>query len=90
MMKMMNYMALSKPIVAFDLPEHRVTAQESALYVRPNDEIELAKALAQLMDDPKRRQVMGAFGRRRVEQELAWRYSVPNLLRGYRTLGAAS
>jgi glycosyltransferase involved in cell wall biosynthesis len=86
MMKIMNYMALAKPIVAFDLPEHRFTAQESALYVRPNDEIEFAKALAQLMDDPKRRQCMGAFGRRRVEQELAWCYSVPNLLAAYQAL----
>jgi glycosyltransferase involved in cell wall biosynthesis len=86
MTKMMEYMALEKSIVAFDLPEHRYTAQAAALYVRPNDEIELARALAELMDDPARRQAMGLFGRRRVETELAWCYSVPHLLAAYRTV----
>src|SRR5262249_44705930 len=86
MIKIMEYMALAKPIVAFDLPEHRFTAQAAALYVRPNDELEFARALAQLMDDPVRRQTMGSFGRRRVETELAWCHSVPHLLAAYRTV----
>lgn len=86
MIKMTEYMALEKPIVAFDLPEHRFTAGDAALYVRPNDELAFARALAQLMDDPARRQVMGSLGRRRIETELAWRYSVPHLLEAYRTL----
>jgi glycosyltransferase involved in cell wall biosynthesis len=86
MLKMMDYMTMAKPIVAFDMPEHRFTAREAALYVRPNDELEFARALAQLMDDPVRRQVMGAFGRRRVESELAWQYSVPKLLEVYDAL----
>jgi glycosyltransferase involved in cell wall biosynthesis len=86
MNKVMDYMALAKPVVAFDLPEHRVTAQAAALYVRPNDELAFARALAQLMDDPNRRQAMGAYGRRRVEEELAWRYSIPPLLAAYRSL----
>jgi glycosyltransferase involved in cell wall biosynthesis/peptidoglycan/xylan/chitin deacetylase (PgdA/CDA1 family) len=86
MIKMSEYMALGKPIVAFDLPEHRFTAQEAALYARPNDEAAFARALAELMDDPERRRVMGVFGRRRVETALAWPYSVPTLLEAYRTL----
>jgi len=86
MTKMMEYMALEKPIVAFDLPEHRYTAQAAALYVQPNDELEFARALAELMDDPPRRRAMGLSGRRRVETELAWCYSVPPLLDAYRTL----
>jgi glycosyltransferase involved in cell wall biosynthesis len=86
MIKMMEYMALAKPIVAFDLPEHRYTAQEAALYARPNDEREFARALAELMNDPARRQAMGSFGRRRVETELAWCYSVPNLIAAYQRI----
>ena len=88
MIKMMEYMALGKPIVAFDLPEHRVTARRAALYVRPNDELEFARALVRLMDDPICRRKMGAFGRRRIETELAWHYCVPHLLSAYRTLVA--
>ncbi len=83
MIKMTEYMALGKPIVAFDLTEHRYTAQEAALYVPPNDELAFARALATLMDDPQRREEMGAAGRRRIETELAWKYSVQHLLRAY-------
>ena len=89
MTKMMVYMALAKPIVAFDLPEHRFTAQQAAVYVKPNDELEFARALAALMDDAERRQAMGSFGRQRVESALAWSYSVPALLEAYRTVTAA-
>lgn len=93
MNKVMEYMALGKPVVAFDLPEHRFSAREAALYVRPNDELELARALAQLMDAPALREAMGALGRRRVEDALDWCHSVPNLLAAYRAVlaeGASS
>jgi glycosyltransferase involved in cell wall biosynthesis len=86
MIKMLEYMAQGKPIVAFDLPEHRFTSEGAAEYVRPNDELEFAHAIAQLIDDPVRRQAMGALGRRRVETELAWHYSARNLVQAYRRL----
>ncbi len=85
MIKMMDYMSAGKPVVAFDLPENRFTAGEAAEYVQPNDELEFARALSRLMDDPVRRAAMGSFGRRRVESELAWHHSVPRLLQAYRT-----
>jgi glycosyltransferase involved in cell wall biosynthesis len=72
--------------VAFDLPEHRVSAQGAALYVRPNDELAFARVLVQLMDDPSRRETMGRLGRQRVETDLDWSYSVPNLLLAYERL----
>lgn len=83
MIKMMEYMALGKPIVAFDLPEHRVTAQDAALYVKDNSELEFAHALARLMDDPEQRTRMGEFGRQRVEQCLTWERSAEALLEAY-------
>jgi len=83
MIKVMEYMALGKPIVAFDLPEHRVTADGAALYVTPNDELEFAQAVATLIDDPEQRSSMGEVGRRRVEEQLRWEYSVPHLLGAY-------
>jgi glycosyltransferase involved in cell wall biosynthesis len=86
MIKMLEYMALGKPIVAFDLTEHRVSARGAALYARPNDELDFARRIAELMDDPERRERMGALGRARVEQELAWDHSVPGLLRVYQEL----
>jgi glycosyltransferase involved in cell wall biosynthesis len=86
MFKIMDYMSLGKPIVAFDLAEHRVSAQRAAVYVPPNDERAFAKALDELMDDPERRAALSEFGRRRVKEELAWEFSVPRLLHVYRTV----
>jgi glycosyltransferase involved in cell wall biosynthesis len=83
MIKMMEYMAFEKPIVAFDLPEHRVTAQQAAVYITPNDELAFATEVARLMDDASRRKILGLSGRRRIETKLAWRYSVLNLLDAY-------
>ena len=67
MVKMMEYMALGKPIVAFDLPEHRVTAQDAAVYARPNDELDFAQHIATLMDDPARRD--NGTGRERTDRK---------------------
>jgi len=86
MIKMMEYMAFGKPIVAFDLPEHRVTAQDAAVYARPNDELDFARQIAALMDDPQRRQRMGKKGRERIETELAWSYQEKHLLEAYEAL----
>jgi glycosyltransferase involved in cell wall biosynthesis len=83
MVKIMEYMALGKPIVAFDLPEHRYSAQQAAVYVPANDELAFAHAIAQLMDDPRRREALGAFGNGRIKNELAWDFSVPRLLAVY-------
>jgi glycosyltransferase involved in cell wall biosynthesis len=84
--KIMEYMSLAKPIVAFDLPDHRFTAQQAAVYVTPNDERTFARALAELMDDPPRRVSLGMIGSRRIKTQLAWDYSVPHLLHAYRTV----
>jgi glycosyltransferase involved in cell wall biosynthesis len=88
MVKIMDYMTLAKPIVAFDLPETRRSAGDAALYVKPNDELEFAKALAHLMDHPEERRAMGALGRGRVERELSWSCSEKSLLRAYAALSS--
>lgn len=86
MNKVMEYMALGKPIVQFDLTESRFSAQEAALYATKNDEIDLATKIAGLLDDAELRRKMGAFARQRIENELEWRYEVPKLLAAYDAL----
>jgi glycosyltransferase involved in cell wall biosynthesis len=86
MNKIMEYMALGKPIVQFDLTEGRYSAQEASLYARKNDPADMAAKVLELLDDPARRAAMGAYGRRRVENELEWRYEVPKLRAAYRSL----
>jgi glycosyltransferase involved in cell wall biosynthesis len=88
MNKVMEYMALGKPMVQFDLAEGRFSAQDASLYARRNDPQDLALKIVQLLDDPGLRARMGAFGRRRVQEELEWRYEVPKLLAAYDALFA--
>jgi glycosyltransferase involved in cell wall biosynthesis len=84
MIKIMEYMALGKPIVQFDLKEGRFSAQEAALYADPHNYVsDFAAKLLWLLDNPRERERMGEFGRKRVERELAWEYSVEHLLAAY-------
>jgi len=86
MNKIMEYMALGKPIVQFDLTEGRFSAQQASLYARKNDALNLAEKILELLDDPSRRAEMGEFGRRRVANELEWRHEAPKLLAAYEAL----
>jgi glycosyltransferase involved in cell wall biosynthesis len=83
MNKVMEYMALGKPIVQFDLTEGRHSAQEASLYARRNDDADLADCIVALLDDPVRRARMGAFGHDRVRNQLEWRFEAPKLLAAY-------
>jgi glycosyltransferase involved in cell wall biosynthesis len=84
MIKIMEYMALSKPIVQFDLKEGKFSAQESSLYCSHENRVaDFAEKILWLLDHPEERRRMGEFGQRRVRTELAWEFSVPNLLAAY-------
>lgn len=86
MNKIMEYMALGKPIVQFDVREGKFSAQEASLYAAANDARDFAIKIIALLDDPEARSRMGAFGRARIEKELAWPYEAPKLLAAYDTL----
>jgi glycosyltransferase involved in cell wall biosynthesis len=84
MIKIMEYMALSKPIVQFDLSEGRFSAQDASVYSDNKDQVSsFAAKILWLLDNPAERERMGQFGRKRVESELAWQYSVQNLIASY-------
>jgi asparagine synthase (glutamine-hydrolysing) len=83
MNKTMEYMAFELPVVAFDLVETRVSALEAAVYAEPNRIEDYAEKIVSLLDDEVRRKQMGAFGRRRVEDVLAWRNQVPGYVDMY-------
>ncbi|HXM98394.1 MAG TPA: glycosyltransferase family 4 protein [Candidatus Dormibacteraeota bacterium] len=85
MIKIMEYMALGKPIVQFESKEGRFSAQNASLYSSNGNHVkDFADKILWLMDRPDEREKMGEFGKRRVEEELAWKYSVQNLLAAYR------
>jgi glycosyltransferase involved in cell wall biosynthesis len=85
MNKVMEYMALGIPVVAYDLNETRVSCGDAAVYAAPNNPSQLAEKILTLAGDPGARERMAGLGRQRVERQLAWEYSMPHLLAAYKT-----
>ncbi len=83
MNKVLEYMALGKPIVQFDLTEGRYSAQGASLYARPNDSVDMAEKIVSLLDDPARRAEMSRIGRDRIVNELSWDHTSRALLETY-------
>ncbi|KUF16749.1 glycosyltransferase family 4 protein [Streptomyces silvensis] len=83
MNKVLEYMAMGRPIVSFDLREARVSAGDAAVYAPANDEAEFARLITLLLDDPEQRARMGKIGQERVSGPLSWRNSQAALLAAY-------
>ena len=83
MNKVLEYMACAKPIVCFDLREHRHSAGEGALYATPNRVEELALKISQLLDDAPLRERLGQMNRRRFLDTLAWEHNAGALIAAY-------
>jgi glycosyltransferase involved in cell wall biosynthesis len=83
MNKIMEYMALGKPVVQFDLTEGRVSAADASLYAKANDAGDLADCILRLVDDEALRNRMGEIGQRRMRTSLSWEAQVPELLAAY-------
>lgn len=84
MNKILEYMAFSKPIVQFEVAEGRYSAAEASLYARPNDPVDMADKITELLADPARRARMGQLGRERVEDRFSWNHQVGALIAAYR------
>ncbi len=86
MNKILEYMALSKPIVQYDLVEGKRSAGEASLYAIPNDINDFAKKIIELLDDEDKRIKMGKIGRRRMEDKLEWKHQSKMLIKAYHNL----
>jgi glycosyltransferase involved in cell wall biosynthesis len=86
MLKTMEYMAMGIPIVAFDLAETRFSAQDAALYAKPNLIEDFANKIEELLAEEELRLSMAAIGQKRVEEILSWNHTKKNLLLAYETL----
>ncbi|TKK67409.1 glycosyltransferase family 4 protein [Ilyomonas limi] len=84
MNKIMEYMALKKPIIQFDLKEGRYSAQDASLYA---DHVEdFADKMNLLLDNALLRKKMGDYGYHRVINELSWEHESKKLLQFYSTI----
>jgi glycosyltransferase involved in cell wall biosynthesis len=90
MIKTLEYMAMGKPVVAFDLTETHFSEQDAALYATPNVVEDFASKIEVLLDDEELRLKLGAIGRKRIEEELSWDHTKQNLLLAYEMLFPSS
>ncbi len=86
MNKVLEYMACAKPVVCYDLREHRFSAGDGALYAEADVVEDLAAKIEQLLDDAPLRATMGAYNRERFLSRMAWEYNAGTLLEAYETL----
>lgn len=86
MNKILEYMVMRKPIVQFDVIEGRVSAGDASVYAKPNDPIDFADKILELLADPSRRAEAGEIGRARIENELSWAHQIPTLIAAYASL----
>jgi glycosyltransferase involved in cell wall biosynthesis len=83
MNKILQYMAFERPTVLYDLTEGRRSAEDSALFARPNDPADFAKQITKLLDAESLRLDLGKRGRRRIEESLNWEKEKEVLLAAY-------
>lgn len=88
MNKILEYMALAKPIVQFELTEGHYSAQKASLYAEQNNAEDMADKIIYLLENPDIRKEMGEYGRKRVVNELSWEHTSKALLEGYEKLFA--
>jgi glycosyltransferase involved in cell wall biosynthesis len=86
--KILNYMAVGLPTVAFDTPVSREYLADLGFYARRGDAEALAAALAAALDDPPRARQVGTSLRERVLQHYSWDQAAETILAAYRVAGA--
>jgi len=86
MNKILEYMALSKPIVQYDLLEGKRSAGNASLYAKPNDIPDFARKIIELIEDENKRKEMGAIGRKRMEDKFEWKHQSRKLINAYHNL----
>jgi glycosyltransferase involved in cell wall biosynthesis len=83
MNKILQYMAFERPTVLYDLTEGRRSAEDSALYARPNDPVDFAAQITKLLDSESLRLELGRRGRQRIEESLNWEMEKKVLIAAY-------
>ena len=86
MNKIMEYMALGKPMVQYDVTEGRYSAHGASLYAEINNENDFAKKLLELLNNEQLRREMGLIGKKRMDEVFDWRYEKPKLIAAYESV----
>ena len=84
--KLLNYMAMAFPTVAFDTPVSREYLGEHGVYAAYGDAAELARCLEALLDDPQCRVELGAALRKRAQEHYSWETAGRRILEVYASM----
>jgi glycosyltransferase involved in cell wall biosynthesis len=88
MNKILEYMALERAIVQYDLVEGRRSAGDASVYAEPNNIADFANKIEFLLSNPDARSRMGRVGLERMVESLEWKHQGVRLLKAYEdTLG---
>ena len=85
MNKIVEYMALGRPIVQFACVEGEKTALEASVNVRGSDPDSLAQELSDLLLNETQRHHMSSYGLKRFKEILAWDHQESILIAAYRS-----
>ena len=83
MNKIMEYMALKKAIVQYDLKEGRYSAAYASLYASAKNRTDFADKILWLLDNPEDRVRRGEYGYHKVINELSWDFESLKLVAFY-------
>ncbi len=86
--KVMEYMAAGKPVVAFDLKETRYSLGKFGILIPPGDVEGFACAIERLLREPQLGRRLGAGGQEKIRDQFNWDHSSANLLAAYKSLEA--
>lgn len=81
--KLLNYMAMGLPVVAFDTPVSREYLGEQGIYVALGDTLAMAEALEALLHDPARGRELGQQLRERAIRHYLWSEAGDKILQIY-------
>jgi glycosyltransferase involved in cell wall biosynthesis len=70
--KLLNYMALAQPVIAFDTPVHREYLADRGVYVPPENVTALSAAIEELAHDPAQCFSIGQQLRIRAKENYSW------------------
>ncbi len=84
--KLLNYMALALPTVAFDTPVSREYLDDLGVYAEPGNAAALAEALGSILADGERAAALGAGLRQRAIEKYSWEQAGRQIMRIYDSL----
>jgi glycosyltransferase involved in cell wall biosynthesis len=86
-LKIFDYMAAGRPIIATDIPSHRAVLTEDRAVLIPPDRHALANAITALLKDPARARRLAEAGQTFARKNLAWSTFVRSVNDLYESVG---